>query len=369
MGIERGHRYGESTKASCPLCGQSYQRSGLFGHLKYKHKLTDEEARQAIAGELPIVPSDEVTDEPVQVAANASSDLKALGEDVARLRLLKQKRDLTGLGESVPPPAKSAVVKNMEDELEITQLESRIRSAQSRLSDPAQSQPKEPSWWDNVMRNTSLTDIVGLVRGNSQGGGGQDTLSTFIGFLKLLGINDLKELSSQGKSEAFLPEDIKIPGTDTVLPRGTPVSAIPMFVDVGGRNRMADAFEKVLMPAVQTYVESRAGSSDASPSGQGIAKEPRQEILEYPCPKCQAITKFDISHAQVGEKVDFKCKSCDYEEQIEIITPEKPAPKPRVRKQKVSPVPEPETITCVKCSGVIVTDGYGVGDLIKCPHC
>lgn len=366
MGIKRGHKYGESTKTECPLCGLLFQRSGVFGHLKYKHDLTDDEARQAIAGELPTVSSDEVANEPVQVPANASSDLKSLGEDVSRLRLLKQKRDLTGLGESVPPPAKSAVVKNMEDELEITQLEGRIRSAQSRLSNPAQPQSKEPTWWDSLMKNTSLTDIVGLVRGNSQGGGGQDTLSTFIGFLKLMGINSLKELSSQGRNEAFLPEDIKIPGTDTILPKGTPVSAIPMFVDVGGRNRMADAFEKVLMPAVQSYVDSRPSGG---PGGQGIAKEPRQEIMEYACPECGVVERFDITHAQVGDKTDFKCKGCGYEGSVEITAPEKPVPKPRVKRQKPAPAPEPEVIECLKCHGQIDILGYGTGDKVVCGHC
>ncbi|GAH98944.1 unnamed protein product, partial [marine sediment metagenome] len=171
------------------------------------------------------------------------------------------------------------------------------------------------------------------------GGAGQDTLSTFIGFLKLLGIDSMKDLAGSGKSEAFLPNDITIPGTQTVLPAGTPVSAIPLFVDSGGRNYMADTFERVLGPALKewtTKLANERGRGGGGPGGQGgvSGKAPEPEMQQVNCPECGQA--FGVQMEDIGKKT--VCPNCN--EEIEVtLTPEpagrvqapprpKPAPKP-----------------------------------------
>ncbi|GAI41844.1 unnamed protein product, partial [marine sediment metagenome] len=206
----------------------------------------------------------------------------------------------------------------------------------------------------------AVRGALGVNQGNNQGGNLLDTL-------KLLGFNSLREAISSGKSEAFLPEDIKIPGTDTILPKGCPVSAVPMFIDSSGRSRMADAFENVLMPVAKTYVESHGGPGDGGHGGpgaagraQGITKEPETQTVN--CPDCGQA--FQVQAEDIGKETE--CPGCKLMIQV---TEEQPAAKPsRVKRPKPPKPPERDILFC-ECGQQLDVTGREVLSEVECPAC
>ncbi|MFC1987933.1 hypothetical protein ACFLVH_05275 [Chloroflexota bacterium] len=336
MGISKGHSYRESNRTICDLCGRVFKtKAGCLGHKRFFHGLGEEKS------------PDLSTSTPAPIRPVVSPDLKSLTEDVARLKLLKEKRELTGLGVTQEPQP------DLMEEAGLGKLEGTAKEILQKRALGLDTSPEPNQWWKGLVDRLSLSELVDLIRGvlipPATAAPAAGSLGVIRELLSLLGQSDLRGLL--GGSVATVPQDFMINGV--TIPKGFPLSEPLLKLALQGKN--GDPMANALLAMSEKYAPLVSEWIDHSRFQRGASPLSQQPKLVETCPKCDR--PVDVS--KVPPSGIIFCPNCQAE--LEVVSNE---PTQITSKQQ-----KHETTPCSGCGQLLNIDGYKVGDVVVCPVC
>lgn len=359
-GIAKGYTYETKNQAQCELCGRNFKtRSGLAGHMRFFHGLSDEpsSAPPLEGSPAPSPPPDEAVG--LGAMPPAASN-KALRAELERVRLTGELRKF-----GITPPPQSPI--------------EQLREAQSLLRDLG----KEQSDGSPLKRLADDAQALDLIRGSRQQGDGvAGQVKGILTALALVGIGatEIKQFALR----LFQPpplsgEAMKI--GSIVIPAGQPMSdalwaKIVEFHDHERGLEYQKNKDAMLGEGLASLgrIISESNLLDKFGGTAGVDRRPQPEKTVLTCEKCGYKNLLDLSSIQHGESV--ACAGslpdgspCD-NTWIAAGKPDSKRREPRVQK---APLPEdsgiPDVVECECGQQILVPEGTEVGDWLPCPVC